>query len=74
MRVTVKLYASLQNGRFEEEAREVPDGSPVGRILADLGLSAAQVGILLVDGRHGKPDDRLNPDASVALFPPVGGG
>lgn len=73
MRVTVKLYASLQNGRFEEEAREVPDGSPVGRILADLGL-AAQVGILLVDGRHGKPDDVLHPDASVALFPPVGGG
>lgn len=74
MRVTVKLYASLQNGRFEEEVRDVPEASPVRRILADLGIAAAQVGILLVDGRHGKPDDVLRPDASVALFPPVGGG
>ena len=74
MRVIVKLYASLQNGRFVEKTLEVPEGSPVRRIVTDLGIAGAQVGILLVDGRHGRLDDVLGPDASVALFPPVGGG
>ena len=74
MRVTVKLYASLQNGRSGEEALEVPEGSPVRRVAADLGIAAGQVGILLVDGRHGKLDDVLRPGACVSLFPPIGGG
>jgi molybdopterin converting factor small subunit len=74
MRVKVKLYASLQNGRFEEQALEVPEGTQVRRIAADLGIPGGQVGILLVNGRHGRLDDVLQPEDSVALFPPVGGG
>jgi molybdopterin converting factor small subunit len=74
MRVTVKLYASLQNGRFEAKALEVPEGAPARRIAADLGIAPAQVGILTVDGRHARLDDPLAPDATLALFPPVGGG
>jgi molybdopterin converting factor small subunit len=74
MRVTVKLFASLQAGRFEEEPMEVPDGTAVQEIAARLGLPGSAIGIRLVNGRHARADQALRPGDSVALFPPVGGG
>jgi len=74
MRVTVKLHASLQNGRFEERVLDVGGATAVRDLAQRLGIPAARVGIQVVNGRHARLDDLLAPGDTVALFPPVGGG
>jgi molybdopterin converting factor small subunit len=74
MRVTVKLFASLQAGRFEEGPVEVPDGAAVQAIAARLGIPDRAIGIRLVNGRHARADQALRPGDILSLFPPVGGG
>jgi molybdopterin converting factor small subunit len=74
MRVTVKLFASLQAGRFREEVLEVAGGTAVQEIADRLGIPDPSIGIRLVNGRHARADQALCPGDSVSLFPPVGGG
>jgi molybdopterin synthase sulfur carrier subunit len=74
MRITVKLFASLQAGRFAEGPVEVPDGAAVQEIADRLGIPAGSVGIRVVNGRHAGQDQALRPGDSLSLFPPVGGG
>jgi molybdopterin converting factor small subunit len=74
MHITVKLHASLQNGRFEEGDLQVADPTPIRGLVQRLGIPAGQVGILVVNGRHARLDDLLAPEDTVSLFPPVGGG
>jgi molybdopterin converting factor small subunit len=74
MRVTVKLFASLQAGQFEEQSMEVPEGTAVHGIAALLGIPRSRIGIRLVNGRHAHADQELAAGDSVSLFPPVGGG
>ena len=74
MRVTVKLHASLRNGRFEEGDLQVAELTPVRGLVQRLGIPADRLGILVVNGRHARLDDLLAPEDTVALFPPVGGG
>jgi sulfur-carrier protein len=74
VRVTVKLYATLRDGRFEAEARDLPDGSSLGGLLADLGIGADRAALRFVGGRHADLSDELHDGDTVALFPPIGGG
>ena len=38
VRVTIKLHATLRDGRFETQARDLPHGSSLADLLADLGI------------------------------------
>ena len=74
MRITVKLFATFRNGRFKVDQLELPEGTDCRSIVADLGLSEAEIGIILVNSRHASLDYALQDSDTLALFPLVGGG
>ncbi|GFO66712.1 molybdopterin synthase sulfur carrier subunit [Geomonas limicola] len=74
MQVTVKLFATFRNGRFKLEERELPEGTLVRQVVADLSLTDDEIGIIMINGRHGMLDQELLPGDVLSLFPLVGGG
>lgn len=74
MQVTVKLFATFRQGRFNVEAREYRPGTTVGQIANELGIPQGELGILLVNSRHVGLDHELHDGDTLALFPLVGGG
>jgi sulfur carrier protein ThiS len=84
MRITFKLYASLTQ-HLPAEARpgnqvplEVPEGTPIARIIEPFGLPAKLVHLVLVNGVYVPPSERLDfvpKDGDVlAIWPPIAGG
>ncbi len=74
MDVTVKLFASLREGRFDAETRSLPEGATPGAVIEALGLPEDQVAVLFINSRHAEKDSPLSSGDVLALFPPVGGG
>jgi len=74
MKVTVKLFATFRVGRFKVEERDYPPGTNCRGIIADVGLTEQELGIVLVNGRHAPLDARLEEGDTLSLFPLVGGG
>ena len=72
--MTVKLFASLRNGRFKEKQWEYVPGMSISRILEELKIDSKDVGILLVNSRHAEPDYQLQEGDTLAIFPLIGGG
>jgi sulfur-carrier protein len=74
MRITVKLFATFRNGRFKIEEQELPEGTECRRVVLDLGLTEEEIGIIMINGRHGELDQKLCAGDTLSLFPLVGGG
>ncbi len=74
MLVTVKLFATFRNGRFNVARQELPAGSDCRTIVVDLGLTEVEIGVVLVNGRHATLDHVLHDSDTLALFPLIGGG
>lgn len=74
MPVTVKLFATFRQGRFEREERELAPGATTGDLVDGLAIRRAEVGVLLVNGRHAGFDRALAPGETVSIFPLIGGG
>ena len=74
MQVTVKLYATLQIGRFSEKTIDIPTGITIQDLITRLALPEKEVTLIFVNGRHRELTDRLSDGDTVAMFPPVGGG
>ena len=74
MQLTVKLFASFQEGRFKKEEREYPEQTVIASILEELAIPQEEVGILLVNSVHAKPEKVLADGDVLAIFPLVGGG
>ncbi len=74
MQLTVKLFATFRQGRFEVAQVEQPDGSSVGDLVDVLGLDRGELGIVLVQGRHAELEARPASGDTVSIFPKVGGG
>jgi molybdopterin synthase sulfur carrier subunit len=72
--VTVKLFATFQQGRFEVAERELAPGTTVGALLDQLGIPRAELGVLLVSGRHAELDRVPSPGETISIFPLLGGG
>jgi sulfur carrier protein ThiS len=80
MQITIRLLASYR--RFLPEGHdvqagythEVPPGAQVSDVLADLPIPPNDAFTLLVNGRHAKRDQILQPGDVIAIFPAVGGG
>jgi sulfur carrier protein ThiS len=53
---------------------EVPPGTRVGEVLADLPLAPDDVYTFLVNGRHAAHDQPLQAGDVLTVFPAVGGG
>jgi len=74
MEITIKLFATLRNGLFDEDTREIPPGATVGDVLSGLHIPGNQATLILVNGRHARPETELGNGDTLSLFPPIGGG
>lgn len=84
MRVTLKLFASLQDRLpladrvTGKTAVELPTGATVADLIASQGLPEKSCHLVLVDGVYVAPDERvhkiLHEGTTVAIWPPVAGG
>ena len=53
---------------------EISPGTPVGRVMRQLGLPEREVTLIMVDGRRQEADFFLQGNERLGLFPPIGGG
>lgn len=74
MQITVKLFATLRSGRFTEQKREYEPGVTVRVVMDDIGVTAEEATMVIVNGRHVDHDVLLHEADVVAFFPPIGGG
>jgi sulfur carrier protein len=74
MRVTLKLFATLRDGRFTAAARTLPPGARIVDALQELGIDEADAPLLFVNGRKATASTELHDGDVLAVFPPVGGG
>ncbi len=74
MKITIKLFATLREGRFEIAEREFAESTPVSSVIKTLGLKKGEVTIIFLNGCHAQPGQKLKDGDVLALFPPVGGG
>ena len=74
MKVTVKLFATLRDGRFEVEDRRYDRATTVLQVLEDLDVPETEVKIVFVNNRHAKLDRVLSDGDVLGIFPPIGGG
>jgi molybdopterin converting factor small subunit len=74
MQVTVKLFANFRNNRFNKEVRTIASDITVGAIVTELAIAREEVGVILINGRHGSLDQTLVEGDTLSLFPLIGGG
>lgn len=74
MNIRVKLFATLREGRGKEVLLETHENATAVDIFDFLGINMKDVAIFLVNGRDGKPEQKLYENDLLAVFPPVGGG
>jgi sulfur carrier protein len=74
LNITVRLFASLREGRFVSRLIPIADGSAVRDALILTGVSINETAVLFVNGRHALPETLLAEGDSLGVFPPVGGG
>lgn len=74
MKVNVKLFATLREGRFKSESTDLDDNSRVIDVIKKYDLPLEEVAICLVNGRDADNEHVLQNGDTVSLFPPVGGG
>ena len=79
MKVRVKLFATLRQylppGAQGSTCQvEVPPGTQVRDLLARYGVPERDSPVILVNGRDAAPDQVLQKDDTVAVFPALAGG
>ncbi|HPY37074.1 MAG TPA: MoaD/ThiS family protein [Clostridia bacterium] len=74
MKLVVKLFASLREGRGKETIIELSGASTPKTIIKELNIPEEDVAIIMINGRRSEADTQLNEGDIVSLFPPVGGG
>ncbi len=73
-RVTIKLFASLRDGRFSVDTVEFERSPSVVDVIRYLRISQKEAALILVNSRHADLSTALNDGDTLAIFPPVGGG
>lgn len=83
MEITVKLYATLSEylppgAERNVASLTVPEGTTIGRIIADLKLPRELCHLVLVNGTYIPPEQHqetaLEAHDVLAIWPPVAGG
>ncbi len=74
MALTVKCFATLEG--FTPQGGEMPytGGQTVAEVIAALGIDAAEVKVVFVNGAHAPLDRPVSDNDRVGIFPAVGGG
>ncbi len=74
MNITVKLFATLRNGRFEQGSLDPDAGTTVRSVLEKLAITPDEAAIVFVNGRHAEPERPLSDGDTISIFPLIGGG
>jgi sulfur carrier protein len=74
MQVTVKLFATLRQGRFDIETLDLPPETKIIDVVQRLGIPEREVTLIFVNGLHREFLSELHDGDTLAMFPPVGGG
>lgn len=74
MQVTVKLFATLRQDRFDIDTLDLPPETKVIDVIQKIGIPEKEVTLVFINGRHGDVTSELHDGDTVAMFPPVGGG
>ena len=74
MRITVKLFASLRTGRFDEASLELRDGATIADAIAAACIREGEATVIFRNSRHAETGEALTEGDTLSLFPPVGGG
>ena len=74
MRIKIKLFASLRQGRFDSADRDLKDGSAVRDALREIAVPEKEAHIIFINGRHAGPGDALHDGDTLSVFPLIGGG
>ncbi|NLX62237.1 MAG: MoaD/ThiS family protein [Tissierellia bacterium] len=74
MKVEVRLFAHLRQGREKSQIMELDEGTTISDIIKALNIDKDQVAIMLLNGRDGPETREVKDGDVISLFPPVGGG
>ncbi len=74
MKIEVRLFATLREGRKKVQDIEVEEDSSVCDILKIIEVKKEDVAICIVNGRKKSLDIKLHDGDVLSLFPAVGGG
>ncbi|NLW23008.1 MAG: MoaD/ThiS family protein [Tissierellia bacterium] len=74
MKVEVRLFAYLRQGRGKKQILEFEEGTTISQVMDMLNIDEDDVSIALINGTDGPIDRQLKDGDVLALFPPVGGG
>ncbi len=74
MEITVKLFATLRQGRFKSTVYTYGSAPKISDIIDRLSIAEEDLAIILVNGKNADLDTGLADGDTLALFPPVGGG
>lgn len=74
MKIRVKLFATLRNGRFDISEMELDEGSRISRLIKILGIDKKDAAIIFINGVHAELNTVIKEGDDVAIFPPIGGG
>ncbi len=74
MNITVKLFATLRENRFEQQQISLNKVETVSSVIASLDIPKKDISIIFLNGRHSALEQQLNDGDTLSLFPPVGGG
>jgi molybdopterin converting factor small subunit len=72
--VTIKLFATLRNGRFKIAERKYPEGTTVAEIVDGLAIPRQEIASILVNGLIASYQQELHDKDTLVLFPLLGGG
>ena len=74
IKVTVRLFATLRQGRFKEQVFNYDEGTTVADVIEQLNIPHKELGIVFQNGKHTELRQTLRDMDILSIFPPVGGG
>ena len=74
IKVTVRLFATLRQGRFKEQVLDYEEGITVADVIEQLNVPHKELGIVFLNGKHSELQQTLRDKDILSIFPPVGGG
>jgi len=74
VQIKVKLFATLRENREKEMMMDIAPGTTAKEIVDRLNILKEEAAIIMINGRHANPDQVLEDQDTVSIFPPIGGG
>jgi sulfur-carrier protein len=74
MKITVKLFAGLQKGRFQAKELECRNGISIKELMAQLDVPEEDYFITFINNLHADHETELKEGDNLSVFPAVGGG